>query len=81
MPSLITLIFILLGVVLFLLLAKSLLGLVVIGELQVGIVAKKFARRSLAAGRLIALDGEAGFQADTLAPGWHFFLWPWQYFG
>ena len=67
------------GFVLLLLLAKSLLGLVVIGEMQVGVVAKKFAGRSLAAGRLIALDGEAGYQADTLAPGWHFFLWPWQY--
>jgi uncharacterized membrane protein YqiK len=62
-----------------LLLAKSLLGIVVIGEMQVGIVAKKFARRSLAAGRLVALEGEAGYQADTLAPGWHFGLWPWQY--
>jgi len=62
-----------------LLLAKSLLGIVVIGEMQVGIVAKKFARRNLAAGRLVALEGEAGYQADTLAPGWHFGLWPWQY--
>ncbi|MEP7357600.1 MAG: SPFH domain-containing protein, partial [Anaerolineales bacterium] len=23
--------------------------------------------------------GEAGYQADTLAPGWHFFYWAWQY--
>ena len=74
-----TLLGILLGLGLVLLLAKSLLGIVVIGELEVGVVAKKFARRSLAPGRLIALDGEAGYQADTLAPGWHFFLWPWQY--
>jgi uncharacterized membrane protein YqiK len=27
----------------------------------------------------VALNGEAGVQADTLAPGLHFFLWPWQY--
>ena len=74
-----TLLGILFGLGLVLLLAKSLLGIVVIGELEVGVVAKKFARRSLAPGRLIALDGEAGYQADTLAPGWHFFLWPWQY--
>ena len=67
------------GVLILVLLAKSLLGIVVIGELEVGIVAKKFARTSLGAGRLIALEGEAGLQADTLAPGWHFFLWPWQY--
>jgi uncharacterized membrane protein YqiK len=70
---------VLLALLLVLLLAKSLLGIVVIGEMQVGIVAKKFARRSLAAGRLVALEGEAGYQADTLAPGWHFGLWPWQY--
>jgi uncharacterized membrane protein YqiK len=67
------------GLVVLLLLAKSLLGIVVIGELEVGVVAKKFARTSLSAGRLIALEGEAGYQADTLAPGWHLFLWPWQY--
>jgi uncharacterized membrane protein YqiK len=65
------------GLVVLLLLAKSLLGIVVIGELEVGVVAKKFARTSLSAGRLIALEGEAGYQADTLAPGWHLFLWPW----
>ena len=67
------------GFFILLLLAKSLLGIVVIGEMQVGVVAKKFASRSLAPGRLVALEGEAGYQADTLAPGWHFFLWPWQY--
>lgn len=54
-------------------------GLVVIGEREVGIVVKKFAARSLPPGRLIALNGEAGFQADTLAPGWHWGYWPWQY--
>ena len=67
------------GLLVLLLLAKSLLGIVVIGEMEVGVVVKKFSRRSLAPGRLIALEGEAGYQADTLAPGWHFFLWPWQY--
>lgn len=54
-------------------------GLVIIGEREVGIVAKKFSNRSLPAGRLIALNGEAGYQADTLAPGWHWGYWPWQY--
>ncbi|BDI18802.1 hypothetical protein ANSO36C_46040 [Nostoc cf. commune SO-36] len=28
---------------------------------------------------MIALNGEAGLQADTLAPGWHWGYWPWQY--
>jgi uncharacterized membrane protein YqiK len=56
-------------------------GLVVIGEREVGIVVKKFAisGKGLPAGRLIALNGEAGLQADTLAPGWHWGYWPWQY--
>ncbi|BAZ28501.1 hypothetical protein NIES4074_09340 [Cylindrospermum sp. NIES-4074] len=56
-------------------------GLVVIGEREVGIVVRKFtlSGRGLPAGRLIALDGEAGLQADTLAPGWHWGYWPWQY--
>ena len=56
-------------------------GLVVIGEREVGVVVKKFAvsGRALPAGRLIALNGEAGLQADTLAPGWHWGYWPWQY--
>jgi uncharacterized membrane protein YqiK len=52
---------------------------VLIREWQVGIVVKRFARKSMAAKRLIALDGEAGLQAATLAPGLHLGYWPWQY--
>src|SRR5262249_457456 len=52
---------------------------VLIRERQVGVVVKRFSRGSLAPGQLIALSGEAGFQADTLAPGLHFGLWRWQY--
>ena len=52
---------------------------VLIRERQVGVVVKRFAGNSLPPGRLIALGGEAGFQADTLAPGLHFGYWPWQY--
>lgn len=54
-------------------------GLVIVGEREVGIVIKKFSQASLPPGRLIALKGEAGYQADTLAPGWHWGYWPWQY--
>jgi uncharacterized membrane protein YqiK len=54
-------------------------GLIVIGEREVGIITKKFAAKSLPAGQLIALNGEAGWQADTLPPGWHFGYFPWQY--
>lgn len=66
------------GLTLGLLFAKQLLGLVIINEREVGIVVKKFGNR-LPAGQLIALKGEAGYQADTLPPGWHFFYFPWQF--
>jgi uncharacterized membrane protein YqiK len=54
-------------------------GAVLIRERQVGIVVKKFGSRSLPPGRLLALGGEAGYQADTLAPGLHFGYYRWQY--
>lgn len=55
------------------------LGLIAIGEREVGIVVKKFSSKNLPSSRLIALDGEGGLQADTLPPGWHFGYFPWQY--
>ena len=55
------------------------LGAVLIRERQVGIVVKRFGSRGLQPGSLIALNGEAGYQADTLAPGLHFGYWRWQY--
>lgn len=67
------------GAVVFFPQLSWILGLVVIGEQEVGIVAKKFASKSLPPGRLIALDGEAGFQCNTLPPGWHWGFWPWQF--
>lgn len=57
---------------------SSITGLVIIKETEVGVVIKKFGGR-LQPGHLIALNGEAGFQADTLAPGWHWGFFPWQY--
>ena len=60
-----------------------LFGVVVVPDNRIGIVTKKFAlfgaHRRLPDGRIIALNGEAGYQADTLAPGLHVGLWPWQY--
>ena len=50
------------------------LGLVVIGENESGLVIKRFGR-DLPPGRLIAVNGEAGFQAELLPPGWHFPIW------
>lgn len=54
-------------------------GLISVGESEVGIITKKFSSKNLAPGKLTALNGEAGLQADTLAPGWHFGFFPWQY--
>jgi uncharacterized membrane protein YqiK len=54
------------------------LGSVLIQEREVGIVVKRYGP-SLLPGRLIALAGEAGYQADTLAPGLHFGYWPWKF--
>ncbi len=53
-------------------------GTWVIREYESGLVVKKFGT-ALPAGRLIALDGEAGYQADLLPPGWHFGMWSWKY--
>jgi len=58
-------------------------GVIIIPKDSVGIVNKKFvlfgANRTLPDGEVIALKGEAGIQADTLPPGIHFWLFPWQY--
>ncbi|HEY8895888.1 MAG TPA: SPFH domain-containing protein, partial [Niastella sp.] len=57
-------------------------GLVIVPEDKIGLVTKKFVlmgRQSLPEGRIIATNGEAGFQAQTLAPGVYFGKWFWQY--
>ncbi len=58
-------------------------GIILIPEDAVGIVNKKFVllgvHKTLPDGRIVALLGEAGYQADALAPGVHFWYWPWQY--
>ena len=58
-------------------------GVIVIPNDVIGIVNKRFVifgmHRTLPDGSIIALKGEAGYQADTLAPGLHFWLWPWQF--
>jgi uncharacterized membrane protein YqiK len=74
-------------VLLALLLYKTVLrvvfGTVIVSKDQIGIVNKKWVlvgkHRTLPDGAIVALYGEAGLQADTLAPGIHFGLWAWQY--
>ena len=60
-----------------------LFGIVIVRQDAVGIVNKEWkifgGNKSLPDGRLVALRGEAGIQADTLAPGIKFGYWPWQY--
>jgi uncharacterized membrane protein YqiK len=74
-------------VLLLILLHKAVLryvfGTVIVTKDQIGIVNKKWVvmgkNRTLPDGAIVALNGEAGLQADTLAPGIHFGLWAWQY--
>lgn len=60
-----------------------LFGIVIIPEDKIGLVTKKFvlfgANKELPPGRIIAVNGEAGFQAQPLAPGIYFWKWIWQY--
>jgi uncharacterized membrane protein YqiK len=65
--------------VVLLMMGPMLFGAVLISERQVGIVVKRWGGRGLEPGHLIALNGEAGYQAETLAPGLHFGFWRWQY--
>jgi uncharacterized membrane protein YqiK len=65
--------------ILIFLLAAILITVTNIGGNEVGIVEKKFGGGALAQGRIISVKGENGIQAQVLAPGWHFFYWPWQY--
>ncbi len=46
---------------------------------EVGIVVKNIGTTSLQGGAYIAVNGEQGIQAEVLAPGWHFWYWPFVY--
>ena len=58
-------------------------GMVIIPEDKIGLITKKFvligANKSLPDGKIIALNGEAGFQGKSLAPGLYWGYWVWQY--
>lgn len=58
-------------------------GMVIIPEDRIGLVTKKFVlfgeKTKLPDGKIVALEGEAGYQADTLAPGLYWWKWIWQY--
>ncbi|WP_443938036.1 SPFH domain-containing protein [Pedobacter sp. MW01-1-1] len=70
-------------IVLYKYILRFLFGMVIVPEDRIGLITKKFvlfgADKELPDGRIIALKGEAGFQAKTLAPGLYFGMWFWQY--
>ena len=61
--------------------ARHLFGIVFVPEEKTCVVTKRWTlfRPRLPNGRIVAVNGEAGLQADTLTPGLHFLLFPWQY--
>ena len=63
------------GVVLLVILLFVANSLHYIGPNEVGLVIKRFGRR-LHEGDMIAMNGEAGYQADLLRTGWRLKLWP-----
>ena len=73
----------LLCIVFFKPILRLFLGMVIVPEDKIGLVTKKFvligAHKELPDGRILATLGEAGIQADTLAPGLYWGMWPWQY--
>ena len=76
-------IFPILALVLYKWTLRFLFGMVIIPENRIGLVTKKFklfgSNKDLPAGRIIALNGESGYQVDPLPPGIKWGYWPWQY--
>jgi uncharacterized membrane protein YqiK len=70
-------------VVFYKMILRVFFGMVIIPEDKIGLITKKFvlfgANKQLPDGKIIALNGEPGYQADTLAPGLYWGYWIWQY--
>ncbi len=70
----------LIGLVALILAATELAGLRYIANNRVGVVERLWSMKgSVPEGRIIALEGEAGLQAEVLRGGIHLGLWRWQY--
>src|SRR5262249_53073845 len=68
------------GLILVVIAVCELTGLRYIANNKVGVVEKLWSfKGSVPEGRIIALDGDAGFQAEVLRGGMHFGLWRWQF--
>ncbi len=76
-------VFLLVFMLVFYRLFFRLFGIIIVPEDKIGLVTKKFVlfgtNKELPDGRIIAVNGEAGFQGQTLAPGIYFWFWVWQY--
>ena len=74
---------VLISIIFYKFILRVFFGMVIVPENKIGLVTKKFvlfgAHKSLPDGHIIALQGEAGFQAKTLAPGLYWGMFPWQY--
>lgn len=74
---------IVISIVLYKFVLRVFFGMVIVPEDKIGLVTKKFvlfgSDKSLPDSRIIATKGEAGFQAQTLAPGLYWAKWIWQY--
>jgi uncharacterized membrane protein YqiK len=74
---------IVLSVILYKFVLRVFFGMIIVPEDKIGLVTKKFvlfgADKSLPDSRIIATKGEAGYQAQTLAPGLYWMKWIWQY--
>lgn len=74
---------VILCVVMYRFILRVFFGLVIVPENKIGLVTKKFvlfgANKELSGDRIIAVNGEAGYQAKMLETGLHWFMWPWQY--
>jgi len=86
MDNLITIMWWAVPVILILVMYKFVLrvffGMVIVPDDRIGLVVKKYAlsgAKRLPDGRIVAINGEAGMQAQTLAPGLYWGMWPWQY--
>ncbi|CAG1000088.1 hypothetical protein PHYC_02817 [Phycisphaerales bacterium] len=64
------------GAAVLVLLGFTMASMVYVPSDSVGIVHKNMLGASLREGKIVAVDGEMGVQADMLAPGLHLWYWP-----
>ncbi|MEJ7677370.1 MAG: SPFH domain-containing protein [Segetibacter sp.] len=68
---------------LYKLILRFFFGMVIVPDDRIGLVIKNFVlvgkNREMKNNRILATNGEAGMQAQTLAPGLYWAYWPWQY--